>query len=33
MKNGTGDIHDQHTGDLTYAYLRRILGEDQAADA
>lgn len=36
MYNKAGYEHqfDQHTGDLTYAYLRRILGEDGAeADA
>lgn len=27
-KNGYEHQYDQHTGDLTYAYLRRILGED-----
>ena len=32
-KHGYEHQYDQHTGDLTYAYLRRILGEDQAADA
>jgi GNAT superfamily N-acetyltransferase len=26
-KNGYEHQYDQHTGDLTYAYLRRILGE------
>ncbi|MEE6280675.1 GNAT family N-acetyltransferase [Georgenia sunbinii] len=27
-KQGYEHQYDQHTGDLTYAYLRRILGED-----
>ncbi|UNX54250.1 GNAT family N-acetyltransferase [Georgenia sp. TF02-10] len=27
-KHGYEHQYDQHTGDLTYAYLRRILGED-----
>ena len=28
-KQGYEYQYDQHTGDLTYAYLRRILGEDE----
>ncbi len=28
-KHGYEHQYDQHTGDLTYAYLRRILGEDE----
>ena len=31
-KQGYEHQYDQHTGDLTYAYLRRILGEDETAD-
>jgi GNAT superfamily N-acetyltransferase len=31
-KQGYEHQHDQMIGDLTYAYLRRILGEDPAAD-
>ncbi|QDB80131.1 GNAT family N-acetyltransferase [Georgenia sp. 311] len=31
-KHGYEHQYDQHTGDLTYAYLRRILGEDGPAD-
>lgn len=32
-KQGYEHQYDQHTGDLTYAYLRRILGEDDDAEA
>lgn len=32
-KHGYEHQYDQHTGDLTYAYLRRILGEDAGDDA
>ncbi|MEE6273718.1 GNAT family N-acetyltransferase [Georgenia wangjunii] len=32
-KHGYEHQYDQHTGDLTYAYLRRILGEDEDAPA
>lgn len=31
-KHGYEHQYDQHTGDLTYAYLRRILGEDGGGD-
>jgi GNAT superfamily N-acetyltransferase len=31
-KHGYEHQYDQHTGDLTYAYLRRILGEDGPDD-
>ena len=31
-KNGYEHQYDQHTGDLTYAYLRRILGEGDPDD-
>lgn len=31
-KQGYEHQYDQHTGDLTYAYLRRILGEDDGTD-
>ncbi|MCM3660703.1 GNAT family N-acetyltransferase [Georgenia satyanarayanai] len=31
-KHGYEHQYDQHTGDLTYAYLRRILGEEEPAE-
>ena len=31
-KQGYEYQYDQHTGDLTYAYLRRILGEDEPGE-
>ena len=33
QKNGFEHQFDQHTGDLTYAYLRRILGEGEPVGA
>ncbi|MGO1509851.1 MAG: GNAT family N-acetyltransferase [Actinomycetaceae bacterium] len=33
QKNGFEHQFDQHTGDLTYAYLRRILGESEVVGA
>ena len=33
QKNGFEHQFDQHTGDLTYAYLRRILGEGDVVGA
>ncbi|GAA1653105.1 GNAT family N-acetyltransferase [Georgenia ruanii] len=32
-KQGYEYQYDQHTGDLTYAYLRRILGEDEPGES
>ena len=32
-KHGYTHEHDQTVGDLTYAYLRRILGDDSEAPA